>query len=512
MKRHTRKLSGGPNSVTSPMQGGRRLSGGRGFRLRMYHITTAVLTASLILPLKQTTSVSADPPASPTYYRNVQPIVVEHCVSCHNPGGSAPFSLRAYHDVEKRSQQIAQITKAACMPPWKPDSHGELVGENRLTSTEIALLQQWADQGAPAGQATTHAASAPIPGNALGKPDAVLTPSAPFQLRSEGPDLYRCFVLPTSFGRDVYLRALVFQPGNPAAADHALEYADAQRRVRFMNSVSSGEGFTVQGSAIGLQPATLIGAWGNATPQLPFPQGSGVLLPKDADIILEVHYHPTGKPEADLPHLLLYLAKGTVTRRVRIAPVLASSLKLPPNFSELHASGQSPVVSDISVLSIVPYLRHHGTAIALDALLPDKSQKTIITIPQWDFGWIGNYRFVKPLHIPAGSILTMAASFTTADPGNSNPISGDGPVVSWGDTTQDENAVAYVFYTTDAEIVGRRSISGIPDAGEQTQAAMNRILLKMFDTNHDGTIEKREQIQMGNYFHGGLPSMAGMEM
>jgi hypothetical protein len=467
---------------------------------------------ALFLPLKQTVSTRADapaaaPPPAPTYYRDVQPIVAEHCVSCHREGHGAPFPLGTYRDVEKRAPQIAQVTQAAFMPPWKPDSHGELVGANRLSAAEIDILQRWAAGNAPEGRPTAKVVSSQARDSGLGTPDAVLIPAAPSRIPAAGPDFYRCFTLPTRFAGDKYLSAIVYQSGNPAVSDHALEYVDVSHRVRFMNEVAPGGSFTVQGSTTGLLPATLIGGWGIATPPGRFPAGSGILLPKGADIVVEAHYRPTGKPETDLPHVLLYFCKGPVTRRVRVAPVMAQNLRLPPNFTDIHVGGQRPVIGGISILAVLPYMRHHGTAISLDALLPDKSRKSILDIPQWDFDWVGNYRFRKPVRIPAGSLLTMEGGFN-----NGAPAGKTAELVSWGDAVSDENAVAYVFYTTDDESLGHRIVAGIPEPGGPTQAGMHKVLLKIFDANHNGTIDPGEYIQMRGYFRGAMPSMAGMEM
>ncbi|BDI28282.1 hypothetical protein CCAX7_003330 [Capsulimonas corticalis] len=488
---------------------------------RAFLIAASVLALAAGLSLQRAAPTRADAREAPTpnYRQDIRPIVAAHCVSCHQEHSGAPFPLTTYRDVEKRAAQIAQVATAKFMPPWKPDSHGELLGENRLSTREIDLLQRWAAQNTLEGPASGAApdVSAAIPLNqdsraGLGTPDAVLEPAETSHIPADGPDFYRCCILPTRFAEDRHLSAIVLEPGS-AAVDHALIYQDTSHQIRLMNAVAPGGAFRVQGSTTGLQPAMVIGGWGVGAHPARFPAGAGLLLSRGADIIVETHYRPSGKPETDRPRLLLYFCKAPVTHLVRVAPVMPRVLRLPPNVTDIHVGGQSPVTSNISVLSILPYMRRRGAAITMGVLTSEQKQSVLLSIPQWDFDWIGEYRFRQPVRILAGSMLTMEAIFNNAVPDSDRDetVTQNG-LVCWGDAPTDENAVAYIFYTTDAESLGRRDIAGVPPAGGPAQAGMRKVILKMFDTNHDGTISPEEYRHMSGYFHGGMPSMAGMEM
>ncbi|MGA9186668.1 MAG: hypothetical protein WBZ32_15330, partial [Candidatus Acidiferrales bacterium] len=41
--------------------------------------------------------------ASPTFYRDVLPIVQQHCQGCHRPGEIGPFPLETYRQVGERA-------------------------------------------------------------------------------------------------------------------------------------------------------------------------------------------------------------------------------------------------------------------------------------------------------------------------------------------------------------------------------------------------------------------------
>ena len=68
-----------------------------------------------------------------TFSRDVAPVLFKHCVSCHRPGQTAPFSLLTFEDVRPRAARIADVTRARVMPPWKPDpGHGRFQDERRI--------------------------------------------------------------------------------------------------------------------------------------------------------------------------------------------------------------------------------------------------------------------------------------------------------------------------------------------------------------------------------------------
>ena len=46
------------------------------------------------------------------------------------------------------------------------------------------------------------------------------------------------------------------------------------------------------------------------------PEGTGYMLPKGADILIQVHYHKSGKPETDATSVGLYFSKKPLPRKV----------------------------------------------------------------------------------------------------------------------------------------------------------------------------------------------------
>src|SRR5512141_852545 len=63
-------------------------------------------------------STSDAPISNVTYYKDVAPIVQNHCQGCHVPGGIGAFPLLTYDDAHANSDRIVYETQTRKMPPW----------------------------------------------------------------------------------------------------------------------------------------------------------------------------------------------------------------------------------------------------------------------------------------------------------------------------------------------------------------------------------------------------------
>jgi hypothetical protein len=176
----------------------------------------AMVLRALVFLAASSALVASEPV---TFTRDVAPILFKNCVSCHRTGEVAPFPLLTYADAAKRASLIAQVTASRYMPPWKPDpGYGEFAGARGLTPVEIEAIRRWAQAGAPEGN-PADLPSAPEGNSAkLAHPDLVVRMPKPFAIPAEGPDLYRCFVLPLGLPADRYVDSVEFRPGNPKGA------------------------------------------------------------------------------------------------------------------------------------------------------------------------------------------------------------------------------------------------------------------------------------------------------
>src|SRR5262245_37217099 len=90
--------------------------------------------------------------ATPTFSKDVAPILFKNCTNCHRPGEIAPMSLLTYADARPWVRSIATRVANNTMPPWHADpAHGEFVNDRRLSQSEKDTILAWARDGAPEG-------------------------------------------------------------------------------------------------------------------------------------------------------------------------------------------------------------------------------------------------------------------------------------------------------------------------------------------------------------------------
>jgi mono/diheme cytochrome c family protein len=93
-------------------------------------------------------------PRSPTYRREVFPVLNKNCLSCHSPGRVAPMSFATYEDARPWARQMKTVVTQKKMPPGIVEKHYGLFGDDgTLTQSEIDLIVEWVDAGAPEGSA-----------------------------------------------------------------------------------------------------------------------------------------------------------------------------------------------------------------------------------------------------------------------------------------------------------------------------------------------------------------------
>ena len=250
-----------------------------------------------------------------TFNKDIAPIVYKNCTGCHRMGEVSPFELITYKDVSKRAKQITRVTHSRYMPPWKAEpGYGDFLDERRLTSDQIGMIKQWADEGLVEGDSKDLP---PVPkygdGWALGEPDMILKMPEPYTLAAEGRDVFRCFVIPIPIDSDKYVAAVDYRPGNRKIVHHALFFLDALGNARKKDEADPGPGFASFGGP-GFTPTGSLGGWAPGYSPRMLQDGMGKSLKKGSDLVMQIHFHPSGKEEKEQSTVAVYFAKKPVTK------------------------------------------------------------------------------------------------------------------------------------------------------------------------------------------------------
>lgn len=416
----------------------------------------------LLLPVTILTLLCGSTQAqTPVWSTDIAPIMYNNCVSCHRPSGIAPFELLTYQTTITRASSIYASVTSGYMPPWPPNAHyNRLAHERLLSQADIKKIQDWVAGGKPEGDPNL----APPPptfspdGDLIGTPDLV-TPIPTFTSTATTGDVYQCFVVPSGLSAEKYISAFEAIPGNRDIVHHVLVYADTSGECAALDAAHQGPGYVSFGG-VGSNNAIMIGGWVPGTQPMQMPDSFGIRIPKNADIVIQIHYPAGSAGMIDSTKIKFYFSSLPTPniRQVRIDAVLnhqgalctltpGGSLIIPANQTKsyLEKSSISSLVGDISLLGIAPHMHLIGRSINAYGVKNGDTLK-LIDIPKWDFSWQGFYMFRKIIKLNAGTDLYSEAFY---DNTSNNPFNPSNPpkLVTAGEETTDEMMLTFFIWS-----------------------------------------------------------------
>jgi hypothetical protein len=170
--------------------------------------------------------------------------------------------------------------------------------------------------------------------------------------------------------------------------------------------------------------------------------GLGRYLQKGSDLVMQVHYHPSGKVEKDRSQVAVYF----VDKPVNVAADIWAAAyhhDIPPGKADYKLSASYTLPQELQMLGVVPHMHLIGKSLKAVARLPDGTTQELIEIPRWDFNWQDDYRFTKPFRLPKGTEIKVEAVYDNSDGNPANPSSPP-KRVTWGEETTNE--MLYCFF------------------------------------------------------------------
>jgi len=381
------------------------------------------------------------PAQTVTFNKQIAPIIYNNCSSCHRPGEAAPFSLLSYQDVAPKARMIAAVTSSHRMPPWKaePASYSYR-DERRLTDAQIQLIQAWVKQGMPEGKPEDRLAPPKFSsGWMLGEPDLIVEMPAGFDVPADGPDIYRNIVVQLGLAEDKWVTAIDMRPSARSVVHHVLYFGDPTGKIHnrpqegaepgFSGMRAGGSTILIGGFAVGAQPHF-------------YPDGLAVEIAKGSDLVIQYHFHPTGKAEIEKSTVALYFAKTPPERRlisVQLPPdySLFEGLKIAPGEKDYVVRDSYTLPVDMDAVGVGAHAHYLGKKLKLTATLPNGETKTLLMIGDWDFAWQDRYFFQQAVPLPKGTRLDAEVHWDNSAENPHNPSSP--PIaVTWGEQSKDE--------------------------------------------------------------------------
>ncbi|MBS0209248.1 MAG: EF-hand domain-containing protein [Planctomycetes bacterium] len=382
-----------------------------------------------------------------TFNEDIAPLVWKHCAHCHRPGEVAPFPLLSYHDVSKRAEQIVDVCERRSMPPWKPiNGHGQFANGRQLADAELALLKQWVESGLVEGDAAQQSSPPTFAsGWQLGTPDQIITMTEAAQVAADGRDLYLNVLLPVEVPAGQYIKAIEFRPGNRRVVHHAVLFYDTSGKARERDEADPRYGFEAVSPPGRFLPGALA-IWTPGRNAMPLPEGLSMPWPAKADLVLNLHLHPSGKPESEQSSIGIHFTSEPPRRTMVDVTLIDTRIDIAPGEARYETSDSCVLPIDLEVLTIFPHMHMIGKQMNVTATLPDGTVRSLLRIDDWDFNWQDLYEYAPPIRLPKGTKIEMTGVHDNSADNPRNP-SAPPERVRWGEQTRNEMSIAFLNLT-----------------------------------------------------------------
>ena len=389
----------------------------------------------------------------PTYHTDVAPLLQRECMSCHQAGGIGTFPLTTYAEAKARKDLISFSVSSRRMPPGILDNSGDcqtFPGARWLDDSEIALLTAWADNDAPEGPVPTDIIK-PLPLLGLqgdGIVDvAMAEPYTPESTEQEANDDYRCFILDPERPTDSWLTGYEILPGVPSEVHHMLLFSlldtDADNEAQAKDDADPRPGYGCFGDA-GVDNTNLLAVWAPGRDAVTYPEGTGLFVPAGHKLVMQLHYNLLSGVAPDLTALRLRFA-DRVQKDALLVSLADENLALEGGLPEANYSFTVPLLGlpePLEMHGAFPHMHTLGRTLTFTrqpiADQTGEQQECLAHVPNWDFNWQEVAFYDAPILVDGGDRLDVSCTFDTSSRSED---------VSWGEGTQDEMCLVFVYVT-----------------------------------------------------------------
>jgi hypothetical protein len=425
-------------------------------------VTVVVTTAQT--PATQRGAEPAPGTASPSFSKDVLPILQNNCQSCHRPGQIGPMPLLEYEQVRPWARAIKARVADRTMPPWHADSrYGHFVNDRSLKQSEIDTVLRWVDEGARQGDPKDAPPAVRWPPQGWQvQPDVVVTLPA-YEVPASGTIEWENIAVRSPFDKDTWITSIEILPSDHATVHHMCFAFQKPRPEVVHNQYEWAEiARDEHQAAVRPQAAGVAGAPAPAAPQrrdawiLTRDVGStevkrrlgrpilmvggsncyvpgmslhdyrayeaGQLVPGGSDMVFNLHYQTVGKAVTNSVKIGFTLAKAPLKKKfVQLVPGdIGATLAIPPNEPNYAAPpAEVQIKKDVELVWLSPHMHFRGKDMTWSLTYPDGRKEIILSVPRFQYNWQLQYQ--TRVKVPAGTMLRVEAHYDNSAGNRFNP-------------------------------------------------------------------------------------------
>jgi hypothetical protein len=187
----------------------------------MVQAVRRLLVVGVLVVLPAPAAFAQAAASSPTFTKDVAPILQAKCESCHRANSIAPMSLVTFEETRPWARSIRQRVAARQMPPWHIDKTvgiQHFANDRSLSDREIDTIVRWVNEGAPKGDPKHMPRPAKWPDDQawnyaalFGEPDLVIKSPA-YTQKGDAQDAWYKPLVPTGLTEPRWVRAIEIRP------------------------------------------------------------------------------------------------------------------------------------------------------------------------------------------------------------------------------------------------------------------------------------------------------------
>jgi hypothetical protein len=189
-------------------------------------------------------------------------------------------------------------------------------------------------------------------------------------------------------------------------------------------------------------PVGGLGGWAVGAQARSLPEGLAWYLPKDADLVLSTHFHPSGKQEKEISTVGIYFADKAPAKKftgIQLPPLFGvfKGIDISAGAKEYSIEDSFTLPVDVKAFGASAHAHYLAKQMKLTARLPGGQTKTLLWISDWDFSWQDQYQFKEFVSLPKGTRLDVKITYDNSADNPRNPASPP-KRVRWGEGSNDE--------------------------------------------------------------------------
>lgn len=366
------------------------------------------------------------------------------------------LTLTSYDAASTAAARLREQVASRKMPPWYADPEQSVPFRNdaRLSSSEIDTVLAWVDSGTPRGQGgePSWPTSTRTWSHPQGRPPDAVVGLPRTKLPANGEIPYVRLLIKVTVPQDRWIEGLQALPGNAGVVHHmgitevTLAEGVTPENMAQLDTVARKLGMP-DGSLTRPQPSIkdpydsnvydMLSIYTPGTTFESFGAHAGKLLrsgPRQY-INFNIHYTTTGRPETDQSRLGLWFASSPPAHQLYRAPMSGRTLianqrelltddpgtkaegtdvaipPISPGEEHYQLIGVTALLNPMTVYALQPHAHLRGKRFRYAVVLPDGRERTLLSVPQYDFHWQLRYELKEPLALPAGSKLVISGEY-----------------------------------------------------------------------------------------------------